>query len=361
MSARTYADLIDDALADGRELVRVEREGAVVFVTMDDPESLPVRRRGPGHRDHRQALRGRRERRGRGRGAGVRPRERPDPRLRPRAARHRVRPHRPRARGGRELAPHPQARVPQDARAVPLRPRGARRGGMGAWPGERGGPARRAARARALVVRAGRGASAARLPDEQAAPAAGRRHDLGAGPDDGGVRGTRLLHHGGSSRGRGRGAGAPMRQLTYAGPGELEWRDVPEPRLEGPGEAIVRPLAVSTCDLDGPIVRGETPFPAPIAMGHEPVGEVTEIGDEVMSVAVGDHVVVPFQISCGACDACRAGHSGNCTAVRQLAMYGLGAAGGDWDGALSDFLRVPYADAMLLPLPAGLEPAAAAG
>jgi len=40
MSARTYADLIDDALADGRELVRVEREGAVVFVTMDDPESL---------------------------------------------------------------------------------------------------------------------------------------------------------------------------------------------------------------------------------------------------------------------------------------------------------------------------------
>jgi alcohol dehydrogenase len=152
-----------------------------------------------------------------------------------------------------------------------------------------------------------------------------------------------------------------VRQLTYTGAGGLEWHDVPDLELQGPGEAMVRPLAVSTCDLDGPIVRGETPFPAPIAMGHEPVAEVTAVGDEVTRVAVGDRVVVPFQISCGACDACRAGHTGNCTAVRQLAMYGLGAAGGDWGGALSDLLRVPYADAMLLPLPPGLEPASAAG
>jgi alcohol dehydrogenase len=78
-------------------------------------------------------------------------------------------------------------------------------------------------------------------------------------------------------------------------------------------------------------------------------------------VVVGDRVVVPFQISCGSCDACRAGHTGNCTTVHQMAMYGFGASGGDWGGALSDLVRVPYADAMLVPLPPGLEPVAAAG
>ena len=152
-----------------------------------------------------------------------------------------------------------------------------------------------------------------------------------------------------------------MRQLTYTGPGELHWLEAPEPRLEGSGEAIVRPLAVSTCDLDGPLVRGETPFPAPIPIGHELAAEVTEVGEEVTTVKPGDRVVVPFQISCGVCDACRRGHTGSCTSVRQLAMYGFGAFGGDWGGALSDLVRVPYADAMLMPLPAGLEPAAAAG
>jgi len=151
-----------------------------------------------------------------------------------------------------------------------------------------------------------------------------------------------------------------VRQLTYTAPGEIEWREAPEPRIEGPGEAIVSPLAVATCDLDGPLVRGETPFPAPIAMGHEMVGEVVETGDEVASVAAGDRVVVPFQISCGSCEACRSGHTGNCTTVQQLAMYGLGAAGGDWGGALSDLVRVPYADAMLVPLPVGLDPVTAA-
>jgi threonine dehydrogenase-like Zn-dependent dehydrogenase len=151
-----------------------------------------------------------------------------------------------------------------------------------------------------------------------------------------------------------------VRQLTYAGPGKVEWREAPDPGLEGEGEALVRPLAVATCDLDSPLVRGETPFPAPIALGHELVGEVVDAGAEVTVAEPGQRVVVPFQISCGACDACLAGHTGNCEAVPPLSMYGIGAAGGDWGGALSDLVRVPYADAMLLRLPIGVEPVTAA-
>ena len=151
-----------------------------------------------------------------------------------------------------------------------------------------------------------------------------------------------------------------MRQLTVVDKRRLEWLDAPEPKLQGSGEAIVRPLAVATCDLDREIVRGTTPFPLPIALGHECIGEVTDVGDDVTAISAGDVVAIPFQISCGTCDACREGRTGNCATVPFLSMYGFGAAGGDWGGALSDVVRVPYAEHMLVPLPAGVEPAAVA-
>ncbi|GAA5144323.1 alcohol dehydrogenase catalytic domain-containing protein [Pseudonocardia eucalypti] len=125
--------------------------------------------------------------------------------------------------------------------------------------------------------------------------------------------------------------------------------------------AVVRPLAVATCDLDRAMMLGRTPFPLPLHLGHECVGEVLEVGELVGSVRVGQRVVVPFQISCGECAACRRGNQGSCTSVPPASMYGFGLAGGLWGGALADRLAVPFADAMLVPLPDGLDPAAAAG
>ena len=151
-----------------------------------------------------------------------------------------------------------------------------------------------------------------------------------------------------------------MEQLTYVAAGCLEWHEAPEPGLQSPGEALVRPLAVATCDLDPWIVRGRTPFPAPIALGHECVARVEAISGDVATFEPGDLVVVPFQISCGACEPCRQGRTGNCSTVPLLSMYGFGAFGGDWGGALSDLLRVPFADEMLVALPDGVEPATAA-
>lgn len=152
-----------------------------------------------------------------------------------------------------------------------------------------------------------------------------------------------------------------MDQLTRPAPNVLEWRDVPEPDLAGPLQALVRPIAVATCDLDLPIATGVTPIPDDVAMGHEGIAEVVAIGDGVESVRVGDRVVVCFQISCGTCDRCRRGLTGSCRRVPPGAMYGFGAfGGGDWGGFLSDLVRVPYADAMLAPLPADLDPIAVA-
>jgi alcohol dehydrogenase len=151
-----------------------------------------------------------------------------------------------------------------------------------------------------------------------------------------------------------------MRALTASPGGRLRWSQAPAPLLPGPQSAIVHPIAVSTCDLDCPLVLGTTQFPLPLHLGHECVAEVLAVGEQVATVRVGDRVIVPFQINCGTCPPCLAGHTGNCTSVPPVSMYGFGLTGGHWGGAFSDQLAVPYADAMLVPLPEGIEPAAAA-
>lgn len=154
---------------------------------------------------------------------------------------------------------------------------------------------------------------------------------------------------------------ARMRGLIAAPGGNLQWRSIPQPALPGPDGALVRPVAVATCDVDRAMMLGRTPFPLPLHLGHECVAEVVEVGGAVSSIRVGDRVVVPFQISCGMCAACRRGHTGSCLTVPPTSMYGFGISGGLWGGALADLMAVPYAEAMLVPLPANVDPAAAAG
>jgi alcohol dehydrogenase len=151
-----------------------------------------------------------------------------------------------------------------------------------------------------------------------------------------------------------------MRQLVITGARSVEWREAPAPALQGDGEALVRPLAVAMCDLDAVFLSGAVPIAEPFALGHECVAEVLEVGDGVTTVAPGDRVVVPFQISCGVCAACAVGRTASCRTVPRGSAYGMQPLGGDWGGALSDVLRVPFADAMLVALPAGAEPAALA-
>ena len=179
---------------------------------------------------------------------------------------------------------------------------------------------------------------------------------------DGQQRLHRLLEATGErTRQRLRPTRARMRALTAAPGAKLSWSEAPAPVLPGPQGAIVHPIAASTCDLDCPLALGRTQFPLPLHLGHECVAEVLAVGEQVATVRVGDRVIVPFQISCGACPPCLAGHTGNCASVPPASMYGFGLTGGHWGGAFSDELAVPYADAMLVPLPEGVDPAAAAG
>jgi threonine dehydrogenase-like Zn-dependent dehydrogenase len=87
---------------------------------------------------------------------------------------------------------------------------------------------------------------------------------------------------------------------------------------------------------------------------------VIEVGDSVVGLRPGELVSVPFQISCGSCPQCRRGRSSNCSAVPFMSTYGFGPAVERWGGFLSDLVCVPYAEHMLVPLPTGLAPSAAA-
>ena len=153
----------------------------------------------------------------------------------------------------------------------------------------------------------------------------------------------------------------PRMHALQAAPGaRLRWRDVPVPAPPGPDGAIVHPIACSTCDLDCGIALGATQFALPLHLGHECVADVLAVGERVSTVKPGDRVIVPFQINCGTCTPCHAGRTGSCTSVPPASMYGMGLAGGLWGGAFADQLPVPYADAMLVALPEGIDPVAAA-
>jgi threonine dehydrogenase-like Zn-dependent dehydrogenase len=152
-----------------------------------------------------------------------------------------------------------------------------------------------------------------------------------------------------------------MRQLMFEEAGRYAWREAPDPVITAPEQALVRPLMVACCDLDVGVAHGRLPMPPGHAVGHEGLAEVIAVGDEVRGVQVGDRVVVPFQISCGTCRECRRGVTGTCGSVPLMAMYGMAPiAGLDGGGFMADQVLVPYADAMLIPVPESVDPVAIA-
>ena len=173
-----------------------------------------------------------------------------------------------------------------------------------------------------------------------------------------------------------------MKQLTYLKKNVLQWWDVPEPELQQPTDVIVRPLAAARCDADkiflfnnvtrpmqvglalhylDPVtidLLGKNPFQGPIPVGHECVAEVVSCGDAVSAFQRGDKVIVPWSISCGSCSHCLSSLTSKCLEAGDtfISGYGFGEPMGSWGGMVSDLLRVPYADHMLVRLPAGIDP-----
>ncbi|MBB3605686.1 alcohol dehydrogenase [Mycolicibacterium sp. BK556] len=147
-----------------------------------------------------------------------------------------------------------------------------------------------------------------------------------------------------------------MRSLMFVAPGRLRFDEVEAPRIIEPGDALVRPLAATTCDLDHHVIADKTPFSGfgPFPLGHECVGTVVEVGPDCADVAVGDVVGVAWHIACGSCAQCVLGHPARCLRHGD-AQYGL-PVNGSWGGTFSELIRVPYADYNLAPLPPSADP-----
>ncbi|MER6005717.1 alcohol dehydrogenase catalytic domain-containing protein [Nonomuraea angiospora] len=108
-------------------------------------------------------------------------------------------------------------------------------------------------------------------------------------------------------------------------------------------------------------ICGKVPFQGPFPIGHECVAEVVAVGSGVRRIRVGQTVVVPWAVSCGTCPRCLAGLTSKCATTTRgtrgtLAAYGFGPASGPWGGMVTDRIRVPHADHMLVPVPDGVPP-----
>ncbi|MGW7529202.1 zinc-dependent alcohol dehydrogenase family protein [Streptomyces sp. NPDC054783] len=138
-----------------------------------------------------------------------------------------------------------------------------------------------------------------------------------------------------------------MKGFVFHGPGQASWQDVPDPALKEPTDAIVKVGAVTICGTDLHILKGDVPEVRPgTVLGHEAVGEIVEAGSDVRTVRPGDRVLMSCIASCGRCRFCRDGSYGQCR------------GGGGWilghliDGTQAEYVRVPYADLSVHPLPA---------
>ena len=130
-----------------------------------------------------------------------------------------------------------------------------------------------------------------------------------------------------------------MRAVVFVGDGKVKVEDVPAPRLEEPGDAVVSVSRTAICGSDLHLLDGKTAgMRVGGVIGHEFVGRVTDSGSEAF--AEGDRVLGSFLIACGECAPCRDGRFNFCRARRAL---GLGELTGDLDGAQAELVRVPNA------------------
>jgi alcohol dehydrogenase len=140
-----------------------------------------------------------------------------------------------------------------------------------------------------------------------------------------------------------------MKALVYRGPGKKALEDHPKPGIEAPTDAIIKITKTTICGTDLHILKGDLPTCEPgRILGHEGVGIVDKVGPAVTAFRPGDHVLISCVSACGKCEYCR------------KQMYSHCATGG-WilgnkiDGTQAEFVRTPFADTSLYPIPAGAD------
>lgn len=159
-----------------------------------------------------------------------------------------------------------------------------------------------------------------------------------------------------------------MKALCWYGTGDVRVENVPDPKIINGRDAIVKITSTAICGSDLHLFDGYMPtMEKGDILGHEPMGEVVEIGKDVKNLKVGDRVVVPFTISCGECYFCQKELYSLCDTSNPNAeiareamghspagLFGFSHMLGGYAGGQAEYLRVPFADVGPLKIPEGL-------
>jgi alcohol dehydrogenase len=140
-----------------------------------------------------------------------------------------------------------------------------------------------------------------------------------------------------------------MKALVYRGPGRKEWTDVPKPTIQKSTDAIIKIVKTTICGSDLHILKGDVPAVTDgRILGHEGVGVIEEIGPGVQNFKVGDKVLISCITSCGKCDNCKKGLYAHCEDGGWILGHLI-------DGTQAEYVRIPYADTSLYPVPPGID------
>src|SRR5471032_22134 len=140
-----------------------------------------------------------------------------------------------------------------------------------------------------------------------------------------------------------------MKALVYQGPGKKSLEDRPKPAITAPTDAIVKVSKTTICGTDLHILKGDVTTCQPgRILGHEGVGIIEQVGSAVTAFKPGDHVLISCISSCGKCAYCRKQMYSHCST-------GGWILGNSIDGTQAEYVRIPYADTSLYPIPAGAD------
>jgi threonine dehydrogenase-like Zn-dependent dehydrogenase len=149
-----------------------------------------------------------------------------------------------------------------------------------------------------------------------------------------------------------------MKAVVFHAVGDIRVDDVPDPEIKEPTDAIVRLTASAICGTDLHFVRGSMSGMKPgTILGHEGVGVVERVGEDVRNLVVGDRVVICSTIGCGSCNYCRAGYYAQCQNANPngpdagTSFFGGPEMTGPFDGLQAERARIPYAHVTCVKLP----------
>ena len=140
-----------------------------------------------------------------------------------------------------------------------------------------------------------------------------------------------------------------MKALVYRGPGKKSLEQHAKPDIEAPTDAIVKIVKTTICGTDLHILKGDLPACLPgRILGHEGVGVIEKIGRAVTAFKPDDRVLISCVTACGKCEYCRRAMFSHCAT-------GGWILGNQIDGTQAEYVRIPYADTSLYPIPLGAD------